>query len=107
VRGAPYTVSHRTTGAACGLDGVAELADLMTLDLANRLEQLPQAPMSLRRMEADRRLYERAVPLLPRAAVAALHRTYRPRPFVLVLVDGLFRRTSRLLRRLRARRHAG
>jgi len=105
-RGAPYTVVDRATGETLPLGGIEELADLMTLDLANRVEQLPRTPMSLRRMESDRRLYEKAVPLLPRAAVEDLRRTYRPRTLVVILADGLLRRTVRLVRRLRGRRHA-
>jgi uncharacterized protein DUF6817 len=106
-RGAPYTVVDRLTGEERPLDGAQELADLMTLDLANRIEQLPRTSMSLRRMEADRRIYERAVPLLPRAAIGALRRTYRPRSRVLIVADGIARRMARLIGRLRRHDHAG
>src|SRR5689334_19138700 len=102
-RGAPYTVVDRGTGEEIGLDGVEELADLMTLDVANRLEQLPRTSMSLRRMEHDRRIYERAIPLLPAAAVAELRRRYRRHGLLAVLADGLVRRVAR---RLRPGRHA-
>ncbi len=99
-RGAPYTVIDRTTREEIRLDDLQELADLMTLDVANRLEQLPRTSMSLKRMEADRRLYGAAAPLLPRAAVAELRRAYRRRSGPVILADGVLRRTSRLLRRL-------
>jgi len=97
-RGAPYTVVDRGTGEAIALEGVEELADLMTLDVANRLEQLPRTSMSLRRMEHDRRIYERAIPLLPTAAVAEVRRTYRRHGRFAVLADGLVRRVARRLR---------
>jgi hypothetical protein len=99
-RGAPYTVIDRTTREEIRLEHLQELADLMTLDVANRLEQLPRTSMSLRRMEADRKLYGTAAPLLPRAAVTELRRVYRPRSWPVILADGVLRRTSRLLRRL-------
>jgi hypothetical protein len=105
-RGAPYTVVDRATGETLPLAGIQELVDLMTLDVANRVEQLPRTPMSLRRMEAARRLYEKAVPLLPGAAVEQLRRTHRPRALLVILADGLLRRTARLARRLRGTHHA-
>jgi len=97
-RGAPYAVVDRGTSEAIALEGVEELADLMTLDVANRLEQLPRTSMSLRRMEHDRRIYERAIPLLPAAAVVEVRRTYRRHGLLAVVADGLFRRVARVLR---------
>jgi hypothetical protein len=100
----PYWVAERTTGERIDLSGRAELAELFTLDLANRLEQLPRTRMSLRRMAADRRLYEKAEPLLPPAAVAELRRVYRPRSAARVFADGLVRGSRRVARHLLARR---
>jgi len=93
--GAPYQVVDRWTRRQILLDGVRQLAELLTLDLANRLEQLPRTSMSLWRMESDRRLYEKAAPLLPVAAASDLRRAYRPRSLVLALADGLLRRARR------------
>jgi hypothetical protein len=68
-RGAPYTVEDRR-GQRIPLHGAEQLADLLTLDVANRLEQLDWSPAAQR--IGDRELYERAAPLLPAPAVEAL-----------------------------------
>ncbi|HJQ82729.1 MAG TPA: hypothetical protein VKA21_01540 [Candidatus Binatia bacterium] len=99
-RGAPHHVVDRTSGERIVLD-LGELSDLLTLDLANRLEQLPRVPMSLWRMEADRRRYGRAVPFLPEAAAVEMRRVYRRRSRALIAADGLIRLARRLLRRRR------
>lgn len=70
-RGGPYTVTSRD-GATIELSGLRQFADLMTLDVANRLEQLDRTSPSPPRRERDRRIYERAAPVLPAGAVAEL-----------------------------------
>jgi Domain of unknown function (DUF6817) len=94
-RGMPHHVVDRTTGAEVALRNVQQLADLLTLDVANRLEQLPRSPMSLWRMELDRRRYGRAAPLLPAGAVEELRRVYRPRSWGAIVADGARRRWRR------------
>jgi hypothetical protein len=94
-RGMPHHVVDRTTGAEVALRNVQQLADLLTLDVANRLEQLPRSPMSLWRMQLDRRRYERAAPLLPAGAVEEIHRVYRPRSWAAIAADGALRRWRR------------
>jgi len=101
-RQAPYHAVDRVTGERIALD-VGELRDLVTLDLANRLEQLPRIDMSLWRIEADRRLYATAAHLLPAAAVADMQRIYPRRSPLVVVADGLFRLARRLFGRGTAR----
>ena len=96
-RGAPHRIVDRTTGADVPLRDVQQLADLVTLDVANRLEQLPRISMSLWRMELDRRRYERAAPLLPPAALEDVRRVYRPRSWIAIAADGARRRVRRWL----------
>jgi uncharacterized protein DUF6817 len=96
-RGAPHRIVDRTTGADIPLRDVQQLADLMTLDVANRLEQLPRVPMSLWRMELDRRRYEQAAALLPRAALLDMRRVYRRRTWIAIGADGARRRLRRWL----------
>jgi hypothetical protein len=55
-RGGPYTVTSRD-GKEIPLAGLSQLADLMTLDVANRLEQLDRTAGSPQRRERDRRIY--------------------------------------------------
>jgi hypothetical protein len=93
----PHHVVERSTGRRIALDG-NQLPDLLVLDLANRLEQLPRTPPSLRRMEADRRRYEQAVPILPPLAVAELRAAYPPRARSAVVLDTLVRGLCRLRR---------
>jgi len=64
-RGWPYSV-ETLDGRTESLD-TGEFVDLMTLDLANRLEQT-HGPLG----DGDRATYRKAVPVLPAAAVAAL-----------------------------------
>lgn len=99
--GAPYAVK--------ALDGgeiplsLAQLADLMTLDLANNLEQRPRATRDVARIERDRAIYERAVALLPRAAVAEFRDTFRRRSKAELFARKLLRVPGRALRSIRRR----
>jgi hypothetical protein len=93
--GPPYRVVDRRTGAALPLDA-RQLADLLTLDLANRVEQLPRTSMSLWRMARDRRRWKRAALLLPPAAVAEVRRLYPRRAWVAVAADAAARGLRRL-----------
>jgi hypothetical protein len=70
-RGAPYSIEDRA-GGRIALDGIEQFAELLTLDVANRLEQLDRTPSSATRRARDREIYERAVPLLPAPAVSAM-----------------------------------
>jgi hypothetical protein len=98
--GPPYRVVDRRTGAALALDE-RQVAELLTLDLANRIEQLPRTPMSLWRMARDRRRWERAAPLLPPAAVTEMRRTYSRPHWAAIGADALARAVRRVARRLR------
>ena len=53
-----------------------ELADLWTLDLANRLELLRRHPLTPEQQAADRELYERGTRFYPAAGLAAMRRQY-------------------------------
>ena len=97
-RGGPYTVETRD-GTAIELDGVEQFADLVTLDFANRLEQLARSPMGSLELERSRRTYERAVPLLPQKAVAELRATFPRRSRGELLARRLARPVRHLLRR--------
>lgn len=55
------------------------LADLMTLDLANALEQLARIPLTLDMIETERAIYEKAASLLPGAAIAEMQWAYQRR----------------------------
>jgi hypothetical protein len=55
------------------------LADLMALDLANSLEQLSRIPLTPKMVETDRTIYEKAIPLLPDAAIVETHWVYQSR----------------------------
>jgi hypothetical protein len=55
------------------------LADLMTLDLANSLEQLSRMRLTHDMVETDRMIYEKAIPLLPGAAIVEMHWVYQSR----------------------------
>ena len=94
----PLRVVRRASETPIPIDA-RQLADLITLDLANRLEQLPRVPMSLWRMERDRRRYAKAAPLLPPAAVAEMRNVYRPRSVVVVAADAAYRLVRRFHRR--------
>lgn len=96
-RGSPYTVETRA-GDMERLEGVQEFADLLTLDLANRLEQTQRVRYSRVSLDTFRSTYERAAPLLPALAVAEM-RTTLPR---LGAGNRLLRRALRAVRRLRS-----
>lgn len=102
-RGAPYSVEDRE-GSRIPLRGVEQLADLMTLDLANRIEQLDDVRYSALVLERDRRVYERAAPLLPAAAVAALRTAFPRRSAVELAARRVLAPARRRLRRLTSRR---
>ena len=70
-RGAPYSIEDRD-GGRIALDGIEQFAELLTLDVANRLEQIDRTPSSATQRARDREIYERAAPLLPAPAVSAL-----------------------------------
>jgi (p)ppGpp synthase/HD superfamily hydrolase len=55
------------------------LAELMALDLANSLEQLSRIGLTPTMMETDRAIYEKAIPLLPGAAIVEMHWVYQSR----------------------------
>jgi Domain of unknown function (DUF6817) len=97
-RGGPYTVMSRD-GGTIELSGLEQFADLLTLDVANRLEQLDRTPTSSRRRERDRRIYERAVPLLPAAAVEDLRKALPRVPRVFVALDSARVRVGKFLGR--------
>lgn len=92
------------------------LADLMALDLANSLEQLSRIPLTPKIVETDRTIYEKAIPLLPGAAVVEMHWVYQSRnimPEQLPLEARLARlgpdaqaRIERVLRETLAKEHA-
>lgn len=97
-RGAPYSVEDRD-GRRLPLSGVEQFAELLTLDVANRLEQIDRTPSSATRRARDRDIYERAVPLLPAAAVSAL-RGALPRMSTMELrARGAVRRVRGAIRR--------
>ena len=53
-----------------------ELADLWTLDLANRLELLRRHPLTPEQQAIDRELYERGARFYSAAGLAAMRRQY-------------------------------
>ncbi len=99
--GAPYAVKTQD-GGEIPLS-LVQLADLMTLDLANRLEQLPRTRRDAARTERNRQLYERAVPLLPGPAVAEFRGTYPRRSKPELFARRLLRGPRRALRSIRRR----
>jgi hypothetical protein len=58
------------------------LADLITLDLANSLEQLSRMPLTPEILENDQKIYEKAISLLPGAAIVEMHWVYQCRNIV-------------------------
>jgi hypothetical protein len=96
--GPPYRVRSRGDGAPIELAGAQEYASLLTLDLANRLEQLSASRWSRERLADDRHRYLAAVPLLPPLAVTELRAQHAPAK--------LTRTGRRLLRNLRRRLRA-
>jgi hypothetical protein len=101
--GAPHAVEDRS-GQRIPLRGLDQLADLFTLDVANRLEQVDRTGTSATRRATDRALYERAVPLLPAAAVAELRRALPRMSAPELLARRAFRRARRAAGRLRRHR---
>jgi len=94
-RGGPYSVTTMD-GTVIPLDGLEQFAELMTLDLANRVEQLRVYTSGSKELEDQRRIYLRAVPLLPQLAVRELASFPRRRPlevWIRWLVHGLLRST--------------
>jgi hypothetical protein len=92
--GGPYVVMLRN-GDKRPLRDLQQFGDLMALDLANRLEQLPRVELDRGRMESDRRIYERAAPLLPAVAVAEVRRAFPPPPPGPVLLAARVRSAAR------------
>ena len=72
--GPPYCVRSRLEGAELRLTR-DEYAGLLTVDLANRLEQLPHSLPSRKQFVEDRSRYLAAIPLLPPSAVTQLRST--------------------------------
>ncbi len=72
--GPPYGVRSRHDGAELLLSR-DEYAGLLTIDLANRLEQLPHSRPSREQFVDDRARYLAAIPLLPPLAVTQLRGT--------------------------------
>jgi hypothetical protein len=100
--GAPGTLEGRN-GERRPIGGVGQLADLMTLDLANRIEQVGEVSFSDARVERDRRIYERAVPLLPPTAVASLRSSFPRRSKAQLAARRVARAVGRLKVRIGAR----
>jgi len=73
--GPPYAVRNRLDGSSIELDR-DDYAGLVTIDLANRLEQMPHSRASREQFASDRPRYVAAIPLLPPAAVAQLRATH-------------------------------
>jgi hypothetical protein len=77
-REAPYSLRAFGDGTTMPISR-ERLADLMALDLANSLEQLSRTPTTPKMMETDRTIYEKAIPLLPSAAIVEMHWVYQSR----------------------------
>lgn len=97
-RGAPYTV-ETLDSAVMPLTGIEQLSELITLDFANRIEQLPRDPMGSLELERARRIYERAVPLLPQDAVRELRSAFPRRSRAELAARRLVRALRRSARR--------
>jgi hypothetical protein len=89
--GPPYRVRNRLDDTPMELS-VEEYAKLVTIDLANRLEQMPHSRWSQEQFARDRERYVAAIPLLPPAAVDELRATHVSRTSL---------RAKRAARRLR------
>ena len=99
-RTAPYAVADRW-GGTITLRGLEQLSDLLTLDVANRLDQLQRTATAATFRATARDIYERAAPLLPAPAVEAL-RAALPRMSKLeFMARARVWRLRRQLRRLR------
>lgn len=90
--GPPYSVRSRLDGSDLPLS-LDDYAALMTIDFANRLEQMPHSDVSREQFASDRSRYVAAIPLLPPAAVEQLNGMPAP-------TTPLARRAARRLRRL-------
>ena len=90
--GPPYAVRNRLDGSEIELSR-DEYAQLVTIDFANRLEQMPHSEPSQEQFARDRARYVAAIPLLPPLAVAELGRTRVSRASLLA------RRAARRARR--------
>jgi hypothetical protein len=77
-RKAPYSLRTFRDGTTIPLSRKC-LADLMALDLANSLEQLSRVPLTPKMVDTDRTIYEKAIPLLPGAAIVDMHWVYQNR----------------------------
>jgi len=99
--GAPYGVKTQDSGEVPL--SLAQLADLMTLDLANRLEQLPRTRRNSAQIERDRTVYERAVPLLPGAAVVEFRGTFPHRSKAEMFARKILSRPRRAVRSITRR----
>jgi hypothetical protein len=97
-RGAPYSVEDRE-GGRIALAGIEQFAELLALDVANRLEQLDRSPSSATQRARDRDIYERAVPLLPAPAVSALREALPQMSKPEQLARRAFRRVRRSIKR--------
>ena len=102
-RGMPHAVEDRS-GQRIPLRGVEQLSELLILDVANRLEQVDRVSTSATRRAQDREIYERAVPLLPAAAVDALRRALPEMSHAELLARRAARRLRRVARPLGRRR---
>jgi hypothetical protein len=52
------------------------MMDLIVLDLANTLEQLPRITVSREKIESGRRMYQKAAGFLPEVALEQMHRDF-------------------------------
>jgi hypothetical protein len=98
--GAPHAVEDRS-GQRIPLHDLDQFADLLTLDVANRVEQVDRVGTSATRRATDRAIYERAVPLLPATAVAEMRRVLPAMSAPELLARRAVRRARRVSRRLR------
>jgi SAM-dependent methyltransferase len=101
-RPGPYHVVHRITGSPVPIRDAEQLAELLTLDVANALEQAPGT--SLWRMEVARRRREKAMPYLPATAREDLRVAHPRRAYTLIAADALYRAARRIVRRVRGER---
>jgi len=72
--GPPYRVRSRRDGSTIEVTR-DDYARLLTLDLANRLEQVPRSEWAEEQFVRDHLFYEAAIPLLPPRAVEEFRRT--------------------------------
>lgn len=94
--GPPYRVRNRRDHTPIDLS-LDEYAKIVTIDFANRLEQMPHSRPSRDQFARDRRRYVAAIPLLPQPAVDQLRRTHVSQSSV--VARRVVRRLRRSLRR--------